>query len=569
MSGVTDRSARPADDRGDRQADTVFFGGVVRTMEPPAAPGRRERALPTAVAVKDGVIVRVGSDREIRALAGPHTRSVDLAGRLLLPGFHDSHLHLLSYGLSLEKVYLDGATSIDEIVRRGRDFLRQSGGPRGGWIQGRGWNNELWPGRRFPNRYDLDRISTDHPVTYTRTCGHIIAVNSKALEVMGVTRDTPQLPGGQIDVDERGEPLGIFREEARVLVYEAIPRLEVADIKRLLVLGAQRALRCGLTALQTDDFEAVPEEDFPRVIEAYTQLAQEGALPVRVFEQCLLPRPEQLRRFLELGYTTGYQVGRFKIGPLKLLADGSLGGRTAFLDRPYADCPSTCGIGVFSQQQLDELVETAHRAGMPAAIHCIGNATMQMALDSIERAQLRWPRADIRHSIIHCQITDQPLLQRFRALGVIAHIQPVFVAGDWHIAADRVGEELAATSYNWQTMVQLGIPIACGSDCPVERFDVMENIYCAVTRQDFNGQPAGGWYPQQRLTVEQAVYGHTMGAAYASYDERVSGSLSVGKRADMAVVDRDIFTIPPAQIKEARVVMTVLDGEIVYEREER
>ncbi len=152
---------------------------------------------------------------------------------------------------------------------------------------------------------------------------------------------------------------------------------------------------------------------------------------------------------------------------------------------------------------------------------------------------------------------------------MIAHIQPVFVAGDWHIAADRVGEELAATSYNWQTMAQLGIPIACGSDCPVERFNVMENIYCAVTRQDFNGQPAGGWYPQQRLTVEQAVYGHTMGAAYASYDERVSGSLSVGKRADMAVVDRDIFTIPPAQIKEARVVMTVLDGEIVYEREER
>lgn len=537
--------------------DTIFFNGNIKTMDKAI-----EKAH--AVAVKNGIIMRVGSNQDILALKTEDTELVDLGGQLMLPGFNDSHMHLLSYGLSLEKVNLGAALSVEDIIALGKDRLEKN--PDIKWLQGRGWNNENWKNTAFPTRYDLDKISETIPVSYTRACGHIIVANSRAIEIMGVDASTQQVKGGHFDLDESGKPLGIFRESARDFVYNAIPSLSEADIQKMFLEGGQDLLKCGITSIQSDDFEAVTEAEYKKVLHVYKEMSENRTLPIRVYEQCFLPPISRLREFLALGYKSGQGNEFFKIGPLKLLGDGSLGGRTAYLSAPYADDPSTRGICVFSQEELDELISTAHDNDMPSAVHCIGDEQMRMTFDAIEKAMLKNPKPDMRHSIVHCQITDEFLLNRFRDLNVIAHIQPIFLASDIHIVEDRVGKSLAKTSYNWKSMVEKGVHYACGSDSPVEGFDVMKNIYCAVTRKDLNGFPEGGWYPEQKLTVQEAVYGFTMGSAYASCEENIKGSITVGKYADFAILDRDIFTINPDEIKNVTVTKTVLGGKTVYEK---
>jgi hypothetical protein len=537
--------------------DTIFYNGRIHTMEP----GWKTQ---TAVAVQNGIIQRVGSDEEVLALKTEQTKLVDLQGKTMLPGFTDSHMHLLSYGYSLEKVNFYSARCIDDLVTLAKDFLAER--PYLTWLQGRGWNQEYWPENRFPTRFDLDRISRDIPMSFTRACGHIIIVNSKALEVMGITKDTPQPFGGQFDVDEDGEPLGIFREAARDFVYDTLPDLTVEDVKRMLKNGMNELVKAGITEVQTDDFEALPAGQYQKVLDAYHELEDEGALKVRIFEQCLLASQPLLEQFLSEGHYTGEGTPMFRVGPLKLMADGSLGGRTAYLARPYADDPSTEGIPVFTQEQLDKLILTAQQGGMMAAVHCIGCGAADMTMQAIEKAQLACPRPDVRHAIVHCQITDQALLEKFSELNVLAHIQPAFIDDDIPIVEARVGRELTQTSYNWKTLQDSGVHIAGGSDSPVIDFSVMNGIYCAVTRQRLNGEPAGGWLPDQKLTVEEAVRAYTMGGAYASYDERVRGTIRNGKYADLVVLDRDLFAIDPEEIKDVEVDMTVLNGEIVYKK---
>lgn len=536
--------------------DKIFFNGKIRTME---------KGMPEAqaVAIKNGIIVRVGSNEQILALKSDKTELIDLEGKLMLPGFTDTHMHLLSYGYSLEKVNLYSANCMEDLIRLGKEFLADR--PYLTWLQGRGWNTDGWEDPRFPNRYDLDKITTDIPMFYTRACGHIIIVNSKALEVMGVTKDTPQIPGGMFDLDENGEPLGIFREAARDLVYDALPKLSVEEIQRMLVAGAKKGLECGITAMHTDDFEALAVGEYPKILEAFWDLEKTGKLPVRVYEQCLLASKPILDQFLAEGHYTNEGTPMFRIGTLKLLADGSLGGRTAYLGKPYADDASSRGIPVFEQETLDYLIGTAHKAGLMCSVHCIGDGCMNMVLDSIEKAQLECPKPDMRHSIIHCQITDKPLLQRFVDLNVSAHVQPAFIDEDMYIVRDRVGAEMESTSYAWKTMKDMGIPVSGGSDSPVISFNVMEGIYCAVTRKDLKGNPEGGWLPDQKMSVEEAVYLYTMGGAYESYDEGVRGSIRNGKYADMVVLERNIFEIPAEEIKDVKVQMTVLNGDIVYQ----
>ena len=537
--------------------DTIFYNGKIYTME-------KGWGVQSAVAVQDGIIQRVGQDEEILALKTSETECIDLKGKTMLPGFTDSHMHLLSYGYSLEKVNFYSARSVDDLVELAKAFLAER--PYLTWLQGRGWNQEYWTEVRFPNRYDLDRISCDIPMSFTRACGHIIVCNSKALEVMGVTKDTPDPFGGQIDRDENGEPLGIFREAARDIVYNALPDLQVEDIKRMLKNGMDGLVKAGITEVQTDDFEALPPGQYQKVLDAYHQLEEEGGLKVRVFEQCLLASQDLLEKFLSEGHTTGEGTPMFRVGPLKLMADGSLGGRTAYLARPYADDPSTEGIPVFTQEQLDKLVLTAQKAGMMSAVHCIGCGAAEMTMHAIEAAQLACPKPDLRHAIVHCQITDRPLLEKFAKLNVVAHIQPAFVDDDIPIVEARVGKELTQTSYNWKTLQDMGVCIAGGSDSPVIDFSVMNGIYCAVTRQRLNGEPEGGWLPDQKLTAEEAVQAYTVGGAYASYDERVRGTIRNGKYADLVVLDQDIFQIPSEEIKDVKVDMTVLNGKTVYTR---
>lgn len=539
--------------------DLIFHNGKIVTMDP-AAPQVQ------ALAVKAGVILAAGSDSDILPLAKPGTQVIDLQGRLVLPGFCDSHMHLLSYGYGLEKAALGGAQSLEEMVELGRQFL--AGHPELPWVQGRGWNNDRWTDRRMPTRWDLDRISTEVPISFTRWCSHAVVVNSNALSRMGVTKDTPDPDGGRIERDDRGEPLGIFWDEAQELVYQNIPTLTKEDLQRMLVRAGRDALKCGLTMVQSDDYEAVTERETPFLLQAFQELAGDGRLPVRVREQCRLTDIGLLQGFLSQGHAMGQGNDLFRIGPLKLLCDGGLGARTALLARPYADCPDTRGAAVYTQEALDELVETAHRAGMACALHSIGDGALDMCLAAIGRAQERDPRPDMRHSVIHCQVTRPDQLQKLRERNIVAHIQPIFLDYDHKIAGDRVGPQLEKSSYNWRTMADLGVHYACGSDCPVESFDVMRGIYCAVTRKDLAGLPEQGWLPEQALTVEQAVRGFTLGGAYAVHEDHLLGSLEAGKLADMVVLERDIFTIPPEEIKDVRVDMTVLGGRIAWQRSE-
>lgn len=537
--------------------DLIFINGIVYTMD-------KNNTISEAVAVKDNKIVKVGTTEEILALKGDNSQIIDLEGKALVPGFNDSHMHLVNYGYSQTQADLIGVESVEEINRRVSQYIKDKKVEKGTWVRGAGWNQDYFIGDKvFPTKYDLDKISLDHPIVVTRTCGHVAVVNSKALEVLGIKKGTAQVEGGHFDLDENGEPTGIFRENALAIVYNAIPNPGINEIKEMITNAIEQLNKCGITSVGTDDFGALPGKDYNKIIEAYLELKNEGLLNIRVYQQYLIPEIDNLKGFLNKGYKTGWGDENFKIGPLKLLLDGSLGARTAVLNEPYTDNPSTSGILTATQEELDEIVDFAHNNGNQIAIHGIGDKAMYMAFESIEKTLNKNPKKDHRHGIVHAQITDEYLLNKFKDLEAIAYIQPIFLDYDWKMVKSRIGEEREKTSYNWKTMVDMGTHIACGSDSPVDSFNVMYGIYEAVTRKDLKGNPEGGWLPEQGLTVEEALYGYTMGGAYASFEEDIKGSIEEGKLADMVVLSDNIFEIDPHKIKDVNVEMTIFNGKII------
>ena len=540
--------------------DMILFNGRIATMDA----GNPEAS---AVLIRDGRFEYVGDDLEVMALADSDTRILDLMGRFVCPGFNDSHLHLLNYAYGLTKVDCGGAASVDEIIERARHFLEAHPVKPGQWILGRGWNQTFFNNQQELTRHDLDRISTDHPISFTRVCEHVTVANSKAIEMLGITKETPQPEGGRFDVDHEGNPTGVFRETARYMIYEAIEEADLESIKKMLIKASEIMSSYGITSVQTDDFETFAGKDYELILRAYHELIDEGKLGVRIYEQCLLSSPDRLQRFLDAGYLTGQGNEFFRIGPLKLLADGSLGARTAYLTEPYADAPETSGLPVFSQSELDNLVISAHVSGMQVALHAIGDKTIYMCFESFEKAQQKFFREDPRFSIIHVQITDEPLLKKFAEQQVIANVQPIALDNDLHIVENRVGKDRAAFTYHYRTLIDLGAPVALSSDCPVDSVDPLKNIYAAVTRQDLNGEPPGGWMPEEKLTIHQALYALTMGAAYASYEENLKGSIEPGKLADLTVLSENPFAVPETGLLKIRVDMTMMNGNIVYTRE--
>lgn len=535
--------------------EIIFYNGNVHTMD-------EYNPLAEAVAVENGIIVKVGSNEEVLKLKDTGTKMHDLCGKLLLPGFSDGHMHLLSYGYSLEKVNLYSANCMEDLVSLGKNFLAVNPSVR--WLQGRGWNTDKWEDTRLPNRYDLDKISTEIPISLTRSCGHIICVNSKALEVIANKFNIENIEGGTITFGNDGKPLGIFAEEARNFVYDALPKITVKDVKRMLEAGARDALSYGLTFLQSDDFEGIPAGEYKKVIDAYSELERENKLPIKVFEQCLLSSKELLDQFLSEGHSTNKGNDMFRIGTLKLLIDGSLGGETALMNKPYKNNKKNYGVATMSQDYLNDLILMAHSKGLVVSLHCIGDGAMRMSLDAIERAQNKVPRVDMRHALIHCQITDEELLNRCKTLNITAHVQPGFIDTDMYILDNYVDAARANTSYAWKTMINMGIPVDFGSDSPVINLNVMEGIHCAVTRTDLNDNPPEGWLSKEKLSVQQAVEAYTKVAAYSSYDVNKRGVIKNGAYADLVLLNNDIFTIPEKKIKETKVIMTVVNGKIVF-----
>jgi len=535
----------------------IFFNGKIATME-------KETPLAEGVVVSEGRIMFVGNNDDVLMYKDDETQIIDLKGRLMVPGFIDSHMHLLNLGFFMRNIDLSSTRSIEDIKAAISDYIAKSNAEPGRWILGRGWNQDYFNEKVFPTKHDLDDISKEHPIMITRACGHAVVVNSKAMELCGIDRYTKQVEGGSIDLDENGEPNGIFRENAIDLIKERIPKADIKSIKEAILAAQERALSCGLTSVQSDDLQSAAGAGYEEVIKAYKELASEGRMKIRLYEQCLLPDMDALVSFFDKGYYSGWGDEHFKLGPLKLLTDGSLGARTAYLTEEYSDSPGNYGISTYTQDELDKLVSYAHEKEMSVAIHCIGDKAMYMAFESIEKAMKKSPDKKVRHSIVHCQITDEKLLERFRELDVIAHVQPIFLNYDLHIVVDRVGTERAKWTYNWKTLIDKGVHVAFGSDCPVEPCNVMHGIYAAVTRKDLSGYPEGGWLPEQKITVEEALYGFTMGAAYASFEENIKGSIKEGKLADFTVLNEDIFEIEHDRLKDVEVAATIVNGEIMW-----
>lgn len=537
--------------------ELILINGTIKTPE----------GFAQAVAVEKDRIVSTGGNDEILALKEEGTKVVDLAGKLVLPGLNDSHMHFLNVGYFSQSLDLGATKSLEEAIELSKAFLESKQLPPGKWLEANTWNDDNWEEKRFPTREDLDRISTDRPVLFVRVCGHISVVNSRGLELIGIEKGSPQPKEGEFVTDESGEPTGVLKE-LMYRVYGTIPNPTVNDIKKMLLDTCQEALKVGLTSVQTDDFESIPGNNLDDVIRAYTELTAEGQLPLRVYEQCALPSRARYDLFVGHGYRSGQGNEFFRLGPIKLFCDGSLGARTAWMKEPYSDDPSTSGFGIYDNpEELFDLVEKAHKAGMAAAIHCIGDAAAELAVEAIERAMKKYPGTKLRHGIVHAQILNADLMKKIEELDIIAYIQPIFIEYDLHMAESRVGSQRIKTSYNWRDMLDSGIRIPFGTDCPVESFNPLPNIYSAVTRKDLESQPAGGWYSEQALTLDEAITAYTEMPAYASYEEDIKGRIAPGMLADFTVLQQNIYELDPDEIKDVTVAMTIVGGEIKYRAE--
>ena len=541
--------------KGNRKMRTIYYNGAVYTGALP---------LVQSFGEEDGRFFFAGSNEEAVALKREGDRLVDLQGRFVCSGFNDSHMHLLSYGSSLRMAQLaDRTGSLPDMLNCLREFRNSRTFRENAWLQGRGWNQDYFADTdRMPNRHDLDKVSTDIPICAVRACGHCLVVNTKALTLLGIGANTPQPAGGRIGMEE-GEPDGRFFDNAMDLIYEAIPAPDKEEVKAMMLAACRSLNAYGVTSSQTDDYCAFHNVPWPLVNEAYRELEAEGRLTVRVYEQSNFISLEALKAFVEAGNRTGTGSSLFKIGPLKMLGDGALGARTAYLGRPYADDPSTCGIPVFSQEVMDEMVGYANAQGMQVAVHAIGDACLDRVLTTYERAMASHPRKDPRHGIVHCQITRPDQLAKIGRMGLHVYAQSIFLDYDIHMVKERVGEELASTSYSWKTLMETGATVSNGTDCPVELPDALACIQCAVTRKTLKDQ-IGPYLPDQAFTVKEALDSYTCGGAYASFEENIKGKISPGMLADFVVLEENPFETPPEKLREIPVRETYLGGRKVY-----
>ena len=505
--------------------------------------------------------IRALGGPELLAAAPPELPRTDLGGGWALPGFNDSHLHLLDVGRGLASVDLFGASGPADIAARCAAFVRAHAVPPGQAVYGNGWNQDLFAGpHALPTRADLDAAVPDHPLLLDRVCGHIMLCNTAALRAAGITSQTPDPPGGGIDRGPGGEPNGLLRDNAVALVRPLLPAETPAACAGRWRAALAHAAAHGLTSVQTCD---VRSRDWPTVLATLEELDAQDALPLRLTLQCAMDTPADLQALWDAGYRPGAHGKRWKIGPLKLFLDGSLGARTAWLRGGYADAPGAHGLCCLPMAEALALARKADAAGMQVVAHAIGDGAMEEMLDIIET--LNAPRGGanpLRHGVVHCQVTAPGQWDRLAALGAGALVQPIFLDYDHTIVTARCGAALAGTSYAFGDAVRRGLPVSYGTDAPVESLDPLRNLYAAVTRRPLSG--GAPWQPQQAVTRAQALFCYTQGSAWQEFAEAEKGRLAPGFLADFTVLDRDYFTVPEADIPRLRVQATVTGGQVVY-----
>jgi predicted amidohydrolase YtcJ len=529
----------------EKMADLILTKGRIFTAD---------SALPraSAAAIRDGKLIRVGSDASVRSLTGRNTRVVDLGGKFVLPGFNDAHVHFSEGGFALLGIDLRDAKDETEFARRIGDYARTL--KKGEWITRGNWDHENWPSRKHPRKDLLAAITPDHPVLVYRFDGHIALANGLALRLAGIDRKTPNPAGGVIEKDAgTGEPTGILKDAAIRLTERVIPPPSPERLELAVRTALTHARELGVTSIQDNS----SRED----LSIYQRLANQGELTVRINAM----RPVALyENYARIGIRPPFGDPFLRLGTVKLFVDGSMGAGTALFFDPYLDDPSTSGIPIYPEEDLDRLVQAVDRDGLQIAAHAIGDRANAWILNAFEKARRGNGVRDSRHRIEHAQVVRAADVGRFREFGVIASIQPSHCIDDMKWAEKRIGSRVS-DAYRFQSLVQAGVRTAFGTDWPVEPLNPMLGLYAAVTREFPDGGPRGGWHPGEKISLEKAIELYTIGSAYAEFQENAKGTIAVGKLADLVVLDRDLFQISRKEILQAKVVMTILGGRIVYQ----
>ncbi len=542
-------------------AETIFINGDIYTGQDVAALTKNGTLPPfktkipnrgiQALAVSGGNIIAAGSNDEIQKLKGPKTQVVDLGGHFVMPGFNDAHVHLGSGGFEKLNVDLVGSKSLDDMKQR--IAARVKTAASGEWIVGRGWDHTLWAEQKTPIKADLDSVTGDHPAIFNRVDGHIAIANTAALKAAGITAQTPDPHGGKIDRDDKGEPTGILRETAMGLVGEKIPPPTMAQRRKAAELALQDAASHGITSAQDNS----DWEDFL----TYEQMEKEGKLKLRIAEW--LPFDAPLEQLIKMRQHHSGSDSMLHTTMLKGFMDGSLGSRTAAMLAPYNDDPKNAGIPRYEQDKLNTMAAERANDSFQIGFHAIGDRGARMALDAFAYAEQKSNKKDLRFRIEHDQVIAPEDFKKFKALGVIASVQPNHLLTDMNWAESHIGPERAKHSYPWKEFEDNGIPLAFGTDYPVEPITPFRGLYAAVTRKNEAGTKE--YYPEQKLTIDHAIYAYTIGAAYAEFAEEKKGQLQPGMLADFVVLDRDITKVAPPEILKTRVLRTVVGGKTVYE----
>jgi len=535
-------------------ADLVLTNGRIYTVD-------NSRPVVSALAVRGGRVLFVGSDAEARVLANASTRVIDLHGSTVLPGFTDAHAHLLGLGNLLRRVNLAGSRSYEEVIDRVKAWTKDT--KPGDWILGRGWDQNRWANKEFPTHEALSRAFPNNPVVLTRIDGHAMLANAKAMELAHVAAATAEPSGGRIIRLPSGVPSGVFVDNAQSLIARVIPASTRADARRAILAAVAECNRWGLTGIHDAG-------ENPQTIAIYEELAKSGNYSLRNYVMISDPGEPgssgALRNpYLQLGPQSALYDGHLWIRAIKLYSDGALGSRGAALLAPYSDDPTNSGLLVSQPEHIRAWAEWALRLGFQVNVHAIGDRGNRNVLNAFESALRTTPKADHRFRIEHAQVLSPQDIPRFAKLGVIPSMQATHQTSDMGWAEARVGPERIRGAYAWRSLLNTGVVIPNGTDFPVEEVNPLLTFHAAVTRQDPTNLPAGGWYPEQKMTREEALQSMTIWPAYAAFQESMLGSLTPGKYADFVVLDRDIMRVPDTEILGTRVTSTWIGGKRVYE----
>ncbi len=537
----------------DGPADLILKVGRIWT-------GDRDRPWAEALAARDGVLAAVGRAEEIERYRGPRTQVITEPRALATPGLIDAHCHLSSLGAVQEGIDLRGVDRLDEVARRVRERIDTL--PGDSWIVGRSWDQSLWPGGAFPTAEVLDAVAPDRPVWLIRVDGHAGWANTEAMRRAKITAESQAPSSGQIVKDAAGRPTGIFVDSAKNMVARVIPRPSPADTARRILAGQALALKAGLTGIHDAGVTRSDEA-------AFRDLDSQGRLRLRVYGMAT-PLVRDPATYVSRAPISAKPGARFELRAIKLFIDGAMGSRGGLLFEPYSDDPGNRGLLLMEPEALGRTTEAALRNGWQVCTHAIGDKGNSLVLDAYAAARAAVPEAqDPRLRIEHAQVVRKPDVERFASLGIIASMQPSHAVDDMRWTEARVGPARAQGAYAWRWFLEAGVPLAFGSDAPVAIVSPFYGLHAAVTRQDEKGSPPGGWLPEQKLTLEEALRAHTAGSAHAAFADDRLGILKPGMRADVTVVDRDLFKAQPREILDAEVVMTVVDGEVVYRKGDR